>query len=145
MRNRILRIAGVVAALFGIATIAAGGNALFVDRAGAGSIVPFVLWFNFAAGFIYVAAGAALWSGWRWASGLAVVLAALNALVFAALGGHIEAGGAYEARTVAAMTLRTVLWVAIALAACSSSCSRHGKKQERKDLPCSSASTTSSS
>ena len=114
MKNRILRIAGVVAALFGIATIASGGNALFVNPAGAGNVVAFVLWFNFIAGFFYVAAGAALWFGWRWASGLAVALAALNALVLAALGGYIEAGGAYEARTVAAMTLRTALWVAIA-------------------------------
>ena len=45
---------------------------------------------------------------------MALALALLNALFFAALGGHIAAGGAYEGRTVAAMALRTALWIAIA-------------------------------
>lgn len=119
MKTRILRIAGFVAVLFGIATIVSGGNVLFGGGAAtAGHYVPFVLWFNFIAGFFYVAAGVALWGQWSWACGLAVALAALNALVYAALGGHIAAGGAYETRTIVAMTLRTLLWIAIAALAC---------------------------
>lgn len=114
--DRILRAAAIVAALFGLATIASGGNALFggaAARAAAGAYVPFVLWFNFLAGFAYVAAAAGLWPGRRWAALLALAIAGATLLVFAAFGVHVLNGGAYEVRTVGAMTLRTVLWMTI--------------------------------
>jgi len=53
-------MAAVVAVAFGIVTIIVGGKTLFggpAERAAAGNIVPFVLWFNFIAGFAYVVAG----------------------------------------------------------------------------------------
>jgi hypothetical protein len=110
-----LRLAAGVAVLFGVATVASGGNVLFGGGAtAAGSYVPFVVWFNFLAGFAYVAAGVGLWFHRRWAARLALALAVLTALVFGALGLHIVGGGAFEARTVAAMTLRTALWATIA-------------------------------
>jgi hypothetical protein len=37
----------------------------------------------------------------------------LTAGVFAAFGLHVHQGGAYEMRTVGAMTLRTFVWLAI--------------------------------
>ena len=77
--------------------------------------MPFVVWFNFLAGFTYVTAGVGLWLGRRWSAWLAIVIAATTALVFTALGIHIATGGAFEVRTVAAMTLRTVLWAAVAM------------------------------
>lgn len=52
------------AILFGLLTLKEGGFVLFFDgpaREAAGSYVPFVLWFNFSAGFAYVAAGIGLW------------------------------------------------------------------------------------
>jgi hypothetical protein len=111
----VLRIAAVVAVLFGIATVASGGSVLFGEGAeGAGNYVPFIVWFNFLAGFAYVAAGVGLWLRRTWAGWLALALAGLTAAAFAALGWHIGTGGAYEARTVAAMTLRLVVWSAIA-------------------------------
>ena len=82
-------------------------------RLAAGSYVPFVLWFNFLAGFVYVSAGAGLWVRRRWAVWLALSIAVGTAVAFAALGIHILRGGAFEARTVAAMTLRTGVWAAI--------------------------------
>ena len=110
-----LRAAAVVAVLFGAATVASGGSVLFGGgAAAAGDIVPFVVWFNFLAGFAYVAAGAGLWLRRPWAARLALAIASLTALTFGALGVHIAAGGAYEMRTLAAMTLRTLLWAAIA-------------------------------
>jgi hypothetical protein len=72
-----------------------------------------VVWFNFLAGFAYVAAGIGLWQQQRWALWLAVVIAVATAITFAALGLHINSGGAYEQRTVIAMSLRTTFWVAI--------------------------------
>lgn len=116
-RDRVLRAMAAVAVAFGLLTIASGGSTLFggdAARQSAGAYVPFVLWFNFAAGFAYVAAGAGLWWERRWAVPLAFAIAAATLLVFAAFGVHVARGGAYEMRTVAAMTLRSVLWVAIA-------------------------------
>lgn len=112
-----IRIAAVVAAVFGIATIASGGRALFGGeeaRAAVGDAVGFVLWFNFLAGFAYVAAGIGLW--WRrgWASGLAALIAIATLLVFGAFAIHVLFGGAFEMRTVGAMTLRCAVWIAIA-------------------------------
>jgi hypothetical protein len=110
-----LKLAAVVAVLFGIATVASGGNVLFGSGAeGAGSYVGFIVWFNFLAGFFYVAAGIGLWRRRRWAGWLALALAAATAAAFAALGVHIGGGGAYEMRTVVAMTLRLGVWAAIA-------------------------------
>lgn len=111
----VLRIAAVIAVLFGIATVASGGSVLFGAGAEtAGNYVPFIVWFNFLAGFFYVITGVGLWLRASWAPWLALALALLTGLAFAALGWHIGTGGAYEARTVAAMTLRLVVWSAIA-------------------------------
>ena len=110
-----LKLAAFVAVLFGIATVASGGNVLFGSGAeGAGNYVGFIVWFNFLAGFLYVAAGIGLWRRRRWAGWLALALAATTAAAFAALGLHIGGGGAYEMRTVVAMTLRLGVWAAIA-------------------------------
>jgi uncharacterized membrane protein (DUF2068 family) len=106
----------MVAVGFGLLTIKEGGTILFGDaaaRAAAGSYVPFVLWFNFLAGFAYVIAGIGLWQQQRWAAWLAVVIAAATVLAFAAFGVHVMSGGAYEQRTVIAMSLRTLVWVII--------------------------------
>ncbi len=112
-----LRLAAVVAVVFGLLTVKEGGMTLSGDEAAvtaAGNYVPFVLWFNFLAGFAYVIAGAGLWMQQRWAAWLAVAIAAATALTFAAFGAHVYSGGAYAQRTVIAMSLRMLVWVAIA-------------------------------
>ena len=81
--------------------------------------MPWVLWFNTVAGLAYVAAGVGLWLRRAWAVRLSAVLAAVSVLVFAALGVHIALGGAYEARTVAAMALRCTFWIGLAWFAAS--------------------------
>jgi hypothetical protein len=112
-----IRIAGVIGALFGLMTLREGGAVLFVDgaaRVAAGDYVPFVLWFNFLAGFAYVVAGTGLVFGRPWAGRIALIIAAATLIVFVALGVHIVGGGAFEMRTVVAMTLRSVVWCSIA-------------------------------
>jgi len=79
-----------------------------------GNYLPFVLWFNFLAGFFYVLAGAGIWMQQRWAARLSVAIAGLTVLVFLAFGIHIFSGGVYEVRTVAALSLRSLVWVGIA-------------------------------
>ena len=110
---------GLGAVVFGVMTLVSGGSVLFGGasaRAEAGAVVDFVLYFNFGAGFAYVAAGIAVVRAKRWALHLAGVLAATTLLVLAALGVHIGLGGAFETRTVAAMALRSVFWIGQALA-----------------------------
>lgn len=113
-------IAGGVAVIFGALTIVSGGRVLFGDtaaRAAAGAVVPFVLWFNFSAGFAYLAAGSGLILRRRWATPLSVAIAAATVVVFAAFGLHIWRGGAFEMRTLGAMALRSLVWIAIAITA----------------------------
>jgi len=115
-----LRAAGLLGIAFGALTLEAGGSVLFGDdaaRAAAGDFVPFVLWFNFLAGFGYVASGVGLLSRRRWGVWLALAIVVATTLVFAAFGVHILLGGAFETRTVVAMTLRTTVWAAIFLLA----------------------------
>lgn len=114
------RTAAIVAIIFGVATIREGGAVLLGDAdavQAAGRYVPFVLWFNSLVGFGYVAAGIGLWLRQRWAAWLCFAIAAATLAVFAAFGAHVARGGAYELRTVIAMTLRSAVWLAIALLA----------------------------
>lgn len=111
---------GAAAILFGILTIVSGGRVLFGNaaaRSAAGAVVPFVLWFNFAAGFAYVVAGFGLMARKRWAVRLSVGIAMATVLVFAAFGVHVWSGGAYELRTVGAMSLRSIAWIGIVITA----------------------------
>jgi hypothetical protein len=87
--------------------------------AAAGDAVPFVLWFNFLSGFAYVLAGIGIAMGRRWAVMLSVGLATTIAAVFALFGLHVFQGAAFEMRTVGAMSLRLLVWVAIAAVAWS--------------------------
>jgi uncharacterized membrane protein (DUF2068 family) len=110
----------LVAVGFGLLSIKSGGSILFGDGTAliaAGNYVPFVVWFNFLVGFAYVVAGAGLWMLQRWAVWLAAAIAAATVLTFVYFGVHVYAGGAYEQRTVFAMILRTVVWMAIAIIA----------------------------
>jgi hypothetical protein len=111
-------VASIIAVVFGILTIKSGGSVLFIDgeaRRAAGNYVDFVLWFNFSAGFFYVATGIGIWWKKTWAPAAAIAIAALTLLVFGAFGIHIIYGGEYEQRTVAAMALRSVVWIVIAI------------------------------
>ena len=93
-----MRVIALIAIGFGLMTIREGGAVLF----------------NFLAGFAYVIAGVGLWMRRRWATWLAMAIAVATALVFLAFGVHVALGGAWERRTVIAMTLRTLVWVGIA-------------------------------
>lgn len=115
-------VAAAIAVLFGALTLYSGGSVLFVDgqaRTDAGAYVPFVLWFNFLAGFAYIAAGVGLYLWRGWAVGLSAFIAIATLLVFSAFGLHILLGGGFETRTIGAMSLRGGVWATIALYACA--------------------------
>ena len=104
----------------GLLTIKEGGAVVSGNTgalAAAGNYVPFVVWFNFLAGFFYVAAGIGLFMQKRWAMWLALAIAVSTAVTSAALGAVIVSGGAFEQRTAFAMGLRTIVWMVIAAVA----------------------------
>ena len=112
-----LKIVAGVAVVFGVVTILSGGQALFGSaamRQAVGDAVPFVLWFNFLSGFFYVFAGIGIARGRHWAARMALYLVFAIAAVFALFGLHILQGGAFQMRTVGAMTLRLIVWIIVA-------------------------------
>ena len=115
--SRFMKALSAVGVVFGALTVFSGWQGLFGDaatRAALGHTVGFVLWFNFLAGFAYVAAGLGLWRGERWGLILATALALGTALVAAAFGLHVLGGGAFEMRTVGALALRFGFWAVVA-------------------------------
>ena len=114
--NRTVKWVAIAAVAFGVMTIISGGRALFGSmdsQASVGNAVPFVLWFNFLAGFIYILAGAGFLAHSRWAVPASLFLAVSTTLIFSAFGIHIAGGGAFEMRTIAAMTIRSLFWIAV--------------------------------
>jgi len=85
------------------------------SRAVFGNTVPFVLWFNFLAGFLYVGAGAGLLLRRRWSVYTSLFVAVSTILVFVAFGVHVIGGGAFERRTVGALTIRSIFWIAVTI------------------------------
>ena len=95
-----------------------GGD--FIDsqaRQAAGAYVPFVVWFNFLAGFTYIIGGIGLFMRAEWSAWLAFAIAASTLVVFGLFLFHIYGGGAYETRTVAAMSIRSVTWILVSITA----------------------------
>ena len=106
----------VAAIVFGVVTVLTGGRALFgsfESRADFGNAVPFVLRFNFLAGFVYIVAGAGLLLHRRWAVYASLFVAVSTILVFVAFGVHVIGGGAFERRTIGALTMRSIFWIAV--------------------------------
>ena len=118
-RTRPVTAAAVVAVIFGLLTIFSGGRALFGGD-DMGAVVPFVLWFNFLAGFAYVVAGLGLWYRTNWAVSLSIFIALATAVVFATFLWRVWNGTAYEVRTMGAMGLRLATWTTVSIIALKS-------------------------
>lgn len=120
-RSPYLKGVAILALVFGIATVLSGGNVLFGSDAAremAGAYVPFVVWFNFLAGFFYVLAAIGIWLGRSWAFTLSVLIAAATGMAALVFGYQVIQGGAYEMRTVGALALRIGVWTVIAVLLC---------------------------
>ncbi|MCK0140010.1 hypothetical protein [Aliiroseovarius sp. F47248L] len=112
------KIIAVVALVFGLMTVFSGGNVLFgaaQAREAAGDYIPFVVWFNFLAGFAYIVAAIGLWLDKTWATWLAAAIAAATAIVTLAFAITIIRGSAFEMRTVGALSLRFLFWTVVAV------------------------------
>ena len=108
----------VFAVLFGLLTLFKSGGILF-DMEGAkeaaGVYVPFVVQFNFVAGFFYILAGVGIWFGLRWACPLSGLIVLATLLAAAAFAFHISQGGGYEVKTAAALAVRAGFWAVVAV------------------------------
>src|SRR3989304_6957374 len=101
--NRIVTWVAIAAIVFGVVTVLTGGRALFgslESRADFGNVVPFVLRFNFLAGFVYIVAGAGLLLCRRWAVHTSLFVAVSTILVFVAFGVPVVGDGGLEMGTV---------------------------------------------
>jgi hypothetical protein len=114
---RIVRIlAAGIAVLFGVATIFAGSRVLLGSDPGYEVFRPLLV-YNTAMGVAYLAAGIAIWrsvDAGRYAAG---VIFLLNLLVLVGIVVIYRSGGAVAVDSLRAMTLRTVVWLALFIAA----------------------------
>ncbi|MBL1436374.1 MAG: hypothetical protein COB08_009275 [Rhodobacteraceae bacterium] len=119
-RPMMITVFAIVAVAFGALTLFSGGRNLFDAAviATAGNTIGFVLWFNFLAGFAYIAAGGLLWAWKLRGVQLSAVIAGATLLVFLAMGIYvIQFDGLYNGKTVGAMALRSTVWLLIAVLA----------------------------
>lgn len=105
--------------IFGIITLYSGGSVLFGPqeaRDSAGAYIPFVVWFNFLAGGVYIVAAAGLWLRKRWGILLAIAISASTVFVAVVFAYTIMQGADFEMRTVGAMAIRASVWAGLAFA-----------------------------
>jgi hypothetical protein len=114
---RIVRILATgIAVLFGVATIFAGSRVLLGSDPGYEVFRPLLV-YNTAMGVAYLAAGIAIWrsvDAGRYAAG---VIFLLNLLVLVGIVVIYGSGGGVAVDSLRAMTLRTVVWLALFIAA----------------------------
>ena len=113
--NAIRRALAVVAVLFGIATLVAGGRVLLGADPGYVVYRP-LLAYNTAMGAAYVAAGLLVWVDSRRATYLAAAIFVLNGLVLGAIAWRYTHAGGVAVESLRAMTLRTGVWLVLFLA-----------------------------
>ena len=112
-RRVLQRAAAVVAALFGLATIASGGRVL------AGwSDVEYVVFrplliFNTIMGVAYCAAAVTIWRSVHWGRRAAEAIVVLNLVVLGSLILLYKSGGAVAIDSLGAMAFRTVGWLGL--------------------------------
>ena len=113
----IQQIAAVVAVLFGVATLVAGGRVLMGADPGYVIFRPLLI-YNVIMGVAYVAAGIMIWRTVTLGRNLAGVIFGLNFLMLVEIILFYRRGGAVAVGSLRAMTLRTVVWLVLFLVAC---------------------------
>lgn len=113
--NLTQRAAAVLAALFGLATLFAGGRVLMGYSDPGYVVYQPLLIYNTAMGIAYLAAGATIWYSLHWGKYAAFAILILN---LAVLGGIVVLyvnGGAVAVDSVKAMAFRTIVWLGLFL------------------------------
>lgn len=90
---------------------------LFGIRAKEGNYVHFVVWANFICSFLYLFAAYGFIKNKRWTATLLGISTLILLAAFIGLKIHINSGGIYEAKTVAAMIFRISVTFVLAIIA----------------------------
>lgn len=106
------RAAGAIAVLFGLATLFAGGRVLAGSDPGYVVFRPLLI-YNTVMGVSYILTGAAIWRGLQWGRQAALGIFVLNLIVLIGIFIRYRFAGDVASESLRAMTLRTVVWLAI--------------------------------
>lgn len=110
------RLSALVAAVFGIVTLIAGGRILFGFAEAGFVVIPQVLVFNTVMGALYVLAAVLIVRDIDRGRPLALLIALANVAVLLAVVALRASGTSVAGQTLAAMTLRSAVWITIAAA-----------------------------
>jgi hypothetical protein len=112
-RHPLQAVLAAAGALFGVATIAAGGRTLTgLGDPGYAIFMPLLV-FNTVMGFGYVAAGVAIWRDVRGGFIAAATIVALNVAALVAVAWAYQAGADVASQSLGAMGFRTAVWLGI--------------------------------
>lgn len=120
MKNKLVKIAAVVAVFFGLLTIIAGGGViadLFGMREKEGNYVSFVVWANFICGFLYLFASYGFFKRKKWTATVLSLTVWILIAAFIVLIVWILNKEPYETKTIFALSFRVLItlglwWVA---------------------------------
>jgi hypothetical protein len=107
------RTVAVVAAVFGLATIVAGGRVLMGWSDPGYVVYRPLLVYNTAMGVAYLAAGVVIGRSLHWGRYAAATIFVLNLVVLGAIVFLYAAGGSVAIESLRAMTFRTAVWLAL--------------------------------
>jgi hypothetical protein len=111
-RNR-HRLAALLAMVIGLLTVIEGGIVLLGFETKPYPVLPWLLRYNVAMGFVSLAAGLGLWREQGWAEKLLGMVLACHGLVFLSLVGMHLVGMTVAMNSIGAMLIRTVIWTGI--------------------------------
>ena len=107
------RFASLLALAIGLVTIVEGGIVLLGLETKPYPVLPWLLRYNVAMGFVSLAAGYGLWREQGWAEKLSRVVLACHGLVFLSLAGMHLLGMTVAVQSIGAMLFRTAIWSGI--------------------------------
>ena len=107
------RLAALLALVIGLLTVVEGGIVLLGLETKPYPVLPWLLRYNVAMGFVSLAAGHGLWREQGWAETLSQMVLACHGLVVLSLLGVHLLGMTVAVQSIGAMLFRTAIWTGI--------------------------------
>lgn len=107
------RLAAALALIIGLLSIIEGGSVLFGLSTKPYHVLPWLVVYNVALGFVSIVAAIGIGTRRAWANTLAAVILLLHSLVFLSVFMLYEFGKTAAFISVMAMLFRTTVWLAI--------------------------------
>jgi uncharacterized membrane protein (DUF2068 family) len=124
------RLAALLALVIGLLTVVEGGMVLLGLETKPYPVLPWLLRYNVAMGFVSLAAGHGLWRQQRWAETLSRIIRNCHGAVFLLLAVMDLLGMTVAMNSIGAMLFRTAIWTGILMLMKSKS---RGAKREDID------------